>query len=459
MRSWRGLRILTGMFTQASYTLEDMLAFRQAVYADCLTARSDALFELGDAVLTTPQITSPVALSLSPCFRRQWSSVFDALSDGELERAALRRVLFQTAPGDPQPLWVIDHTLWSRPDAKTVPDRGFYHQPNRVQGVKPIGIGHAYTTVGIVPEEAGSWCLPLDQRRISTAQKPVEAGATQLKELLAEVDFRPLVTGDSEYCCAPFLTEMDSSPCDLLLRVRPNRVLYGDPGPYSGKGRPKLHGKRFALREPETWGEPDQSWEGEDTTGRRMQVRAWENLHFKGAHKVTGTLILTEWPDAKGTRRDPKRLWLFWVGQQQPPLSQTPPLYGRRSTIEHFYRFEKKTLRWNRAQMLPLENSQRWTDLMTLVYWELWVARSLVQLSRLPWDRKPRKTPTPGQVRYNIGGLLARMGTPAHVPKPRGKSPGRQKGERPDPHPRYAVVKKTSKKGKKRTKRKTASPK
>lgn len=436
-----------GMFTQASYTQEDLLAFRQAVYTDCLTARADALFELGDAVLTTPQITSPVALSLSPAFRRKWPSVFDALSDGRLDRAVLRQGLLCYAPADSRPLWAIDHTLWSRPDAVTVPYRGFYYKPTRVRGVKPIGLGHAYTTVGIVPEAEGSWFLPLDQRRISTSETPVEAGAAQLKELLAEGDFRPLVVGDSEYCCAPFLQEAKDASCDLLLRVRPNRVLYGDPGPYSGKGRPREHGRRFALAEPETWGEADLAWEGRDTSGRHMQVRAWEGLHFKGANKVKGTLILVEWPDAKGTRRDPRRLWLFWRGQNRPELSQMAPLYGRRFPIEHYYRFEKTTLRWDRAQVLGLEACQRWTDLGIVGYWELWIARSLVQDARLPWDRKPRKSLTPGQVRHSIGGLLARIGTPARVPKPRGKSPGRRRGERPDPHPRHPVVKKSKKKG------------
>ena len=443
--SGESLCIFWGMFMPFSYTLEELGAFRQSVYIACLTARSDALFELGDALLTMPYLTSPVALSLSPSFRRKWPSVFDALSDGGVDQAALRSVLLRCAPSDTTPLWAIDHTLWARPDADTLPDRGFYHQPTHVPGGKPVGIGHAYTTVGIVPEQEGSWCLPLDQRRISSAQTPVEAGAAQLKELLGEVDFRPLVTGDSEYGCASFVGELQDAPCDLLLRVRPNRVLYGEPGPYSGMGRPRLHGARFALADEATWSTPDHQWEGEDTSGKRIHVRAWNQMHFKGAAKVQGTLILVEWPEAKGTRRDPKRLWLFWVGETQPALSEAAAFYGRRFSIEHFYRFEKSTLRWNRAQVGGLEASQRWTDLVTLVYWELWIARSLVQGSRLPWDRTPRKTLTPGQVRHQLGGLLARIGTPARVPKPRGKSPGRRKGKRPTPRPRHPVVKKTTK--------------
>jgi hypothetical protein len=438
------------MFTPFSYTVEELGAFRQAVYTDCLTARADALFELGDALLTTPYITSPVAVSLAPSFRRKWPSVFDALSDGRVDQAALRGVLLRFAPPDATPLWAIDHTLWARPEAVTLPDRGFYHQPTRVPGGKPVGIGHAYTTVGIVPEREGSWCLPLDQRRISPDQTPVEAGAVQLKELLAEVDFRPLVTGDSEYACAPFLNEMEGAPCDLLLRVRPNRVLYGEPGPYPKIGRPRIHGARFALAEETTWDPPDQEWEGEEASGKRIHVRAWEQLHFKGAARVKGTLILVEWPDAKGTRRDPKRRWLFWVGETPPALSEAASLYGRRFSLEHFFRFEKTTLRWNRAHLGSLDASQRWTDLATLVSWEGWIARELVQGARLPWDRTPRKTLTPGQVRHQLGGLLARIGTPARVPKPRGKSPGRRTGERPNPRPRHPVVKKTKSPGKKR---------
>ncbi len=439
------------MFTPSSYTLEELGAFRQAVYTDCLTARCDALFELGDALLTTPYVTSPVALSLSPSFRRKWPSLFDALSDGGVDQATLRGVLFRFAPADSTPLWAIDHTLWARPDAVTLSERGFYPQPTRVPGGKPVGIGHAYPTVGIVPEAEGSWCLPLDQRRISIAQTPVEAGAAQLKELLAEVAFRPLVLGDSEYGCASFLGEMQGKPWDLLLRVRPTRVLYGKPGPYSGRGRPRVHGARFALAEETTWGTPAQAWEGKEASGKRIHVRAWEPLPFKGAAEVKGLLILVEWPEAKGTRRDPKRLWLFWVGETQPVLSQSASLYGRRFSLEPFSRFEKPTLRWTRAQVGDLDASQRWTEVVTLVYWEGWLARSLVQGARLPWDRNPRKPLTPGQVRHQLGGLLARIGTPASVPKPRGNSPGRRKGERPKPRPRHPVVKKSKPPGTPRT--------
>ncbi len=39
-----------------------------------------------DSVLTTRQITSFVELSLSPVFRRKWSSIYEALQDDRDKR-------------------------------------------------------------------------------------------------------------------------------------------------------------------------------------------------------------------------------------------------------------------------------------------------------------------------------------------------------------------------------------
>jgi len=60
--------------------LTQLEEFRQAVY-DCLGKAKDAVFELMDAVLTSPSIPSFVSFSQSPVFRWQWPSVYAALHD------------------------------------------------------------------------------------------------------------------------------------------------------------------------------------------------------------------------------------------------------------------------------------------------------------------------------------------------------------------------------------------
>lgn len=66
-------------------TFDQLKQFRQGVYTILGNAK-DALFDLMDAVLVTRSVYSFVELSLSPVFRRQWSSIYEALEDSNPPR-------------------------------------------------------------------------------------------------------------------------------------------------------------------------------------------------------------------------------------------------------------------------------------------------------------------------------------------------------------------------------------
>ena len=149
--------------------------------------------------------------------------------------------------------------------------------------------------------------------------------------------------------------------------------------------------------------------------------------------------------EARGTRRDPKVLWVAWVGAPPPPLEMWWRRYLRRGAVDHWYRFAKQRLRWTLPKVRTPEQAERWSDLMPLLTWELWLARDIVTDHPLPWQ-KPQPHPTPGRVCQGLGGVLAQIRTPARRPKPRGKSPGWPKGRPRTPSPRYPVVKKSKKK-------------
>lgn len=88
--------------------------------------RRDSLFDLFDALLTADHVPSLVRLSLEPGVRRGWPSLFDALTDGTVDVAALQRLWVQTLPvpgSDRRPLGAIDGSTWPRPEAKTSPER------------------------------------------------------------------------------------------------------------------------------------------------------------------------------------------------------------------------------------------------------------------------------------------------------------------------------------------------
>jgi len=148
--------------------------------------RRDTLFDGLDAILTTDRVTRVVRLSLAPAFRRRWSSVSDALTDGMLDVAALRRLWARSLPPPPagtRPLWAIDGSTWPRPEAKTSPERTccqFVTAGIPESGIMP---GWEYQWLVAIPEAQGSWVLPLDVgRRGLEAGTPTELAIAHLQD-------------------------------------------------------------------------------------------------------------------------------------------------------------------------------------------------------------------------------------------------------------------------------------
>jgi hypothetical protein len=85
--------------------------------------------------------------------------------------------------------------------------------------------------------------------------------------------------------------------------------------------------------------------------------------------------------------------------------------------------------------------------LVLLAYTQLRLARRTIIDVPLPWERpqRPRRRAlTPARVRQAFPQVLVALGTPAGAPKPCGRSPGRPRGARSGPAPRYPAVKKAA---------------
>ncbi len=70
-------------------------AFRAELHA-CCTRRADALFELGDALLSAEAFLAH--LSLEAVHRRGWGSTDDALASGRIDAERLRDLLAECLP-------------------------------------------------------------------------------------------------------------------------------------------------------------------------------------------------------------------------------------------------------------------------------------------------------------------------------------------------------------------------
>ena len=439
--------------------LNTLQAFRHGLY-ECLERAADALFNTVDALLTQTQAQSLAQLSLSPFFQRGWPSLYEAFQDGRIATGKLEELFaaFAARPTTGQPLLLgLDSSSITRPRSPTAADRTQVYVPNLPADSTPVTPGWQFSALVVLPEVPSSWDYLLSQRRIASTQTAGQVAAAQLRDLVPCLELpegvRAIVVADRAYGNGTFLQASSDVDCEKLIRLAKNRVFYRPAPPRTGKrGTPCKDGERFKCDAPETHGPADRVWEGQDEKGHRLLVEAWEHLHLKPARDIAGTVIRVTRFGATDSQRDPRVSWFLWVGQDPAPLTQVWSLYKRRYSHEHGYRFQKQALLWDQPRLRTPEQFERWTLLVAAVQNQLVLARSLVQALRLPWETDKRPA-TPQQVRRAMAGIVAALGTPAHAPKARGKSPGWPKGRVRTPAPRFPVIKKPKPMPKKRRKR------
>ncbi|MBF0525945.1 MAG: transposase, partial [Deltaproteobacteria bacterium] len=147
---------------------------------------------------------SVAELSLNPLFRREYSSLYDAVQNffvpsdpdhSKMERdhhqkEIMRLVGSLCPPPTNRSFWLLglDVTPAPRAFSPTLEDRSIIHYPNPAPGNNPIAVGHQYSTLASLPEKQGvstpPWVIPLSVRRVPTQQKGTETGADQLAALL-----------------------------------------------------------------------------------------------------------------------------------------------------------------------------------------------------------------------------------------------------------------------------------
>jgi hypothetical protein len=449
--------------------------FRQQLYQN-FNNRADTLMELVDAICSNPHARSVVEYSLTPCFRRSYSTIFKAINEMEMDELATACLLapYLPRPQD-RPFWLLgtDVTPQRRQFAATLADRGMVYQPNPIKGNKPVTIGHQFSTTVLLPEAAAgvssSWVIPLTTRRVSTNEDKELVGSGQIDALLkdAKLPFGRrfcVDVGDTSYSKPACLHANRHHPhLVTVARIRGTRVLYRQfvPDPSETKrsvGCPRHYGERFALQEPETWPQPDEQVTVTEKSRRgktyRVEIRAWHNMLMPGKckpkrlpmHRYPFTLVQVVRYDEEGNLACKHPLWLLAVGQRRHELSAQAiyQAYGQRYDLEHFFRFGKQKMLLARFQTPEDVREEKWWQLVHLAYAQLWMARQVANSLPRPWERNlpamKKGLMSPTLVQRDFGRIIRQIGTPAKPPKPRFISPGRRKGTKLPPRPRRKVV-------------------
>jgi DDE superfamily endonuclease len=418
--------------------------FRQDTY-QMLGKANDATFELMDSVMTTRNAGCLAEFSLSPLFQRKWSSTYEALQDSRPNRNKLMKRYVAEIPSLEYVLLGIDHTAWGRRGAKTLLERTYEHQASSQNSVT---VGQGYSTIAWLPEQQGSWALPLRHERITSYETPISKAAWQLKQVSKHIKQLVLVVLDSEYGNGSWVNQTREIPVSKLMRIRSNCCLWSKPKSYSGVGRPKKHDKKFKVNDSTTWWSANEIVFVDDPKLGKLKISKWDNLHFRASASQDMSLIQVQRLNCTASGKKPRSLWLVWVGEQFLDLKDIWCQYARRFGVDHWYRFAKQRLHWTLPSLSTAKQCERWSSFMPLMTWQLWIAKDLVEEHHLPWQSCQRNL-TPGRVAQSLFSLLVEIGSPSSPPKPRGKSPGWKQGEKRKKRKTYPIAKKSYSRAKK----------
>ena len=430
--------------TSTTQQLNNIIEFRQTVYDEIMVKGQDAQFELMDALLISGKVGCYAELSLNPVFRREWSSAYQAVKEGELSKYWLERCMIEQVPQEGVQVYPLDTTMWPHPKARTLEGLVYGSSPTKAIKKHSVVQGHQYSLLTWTPQPRESWSLTISNQRLEPEQSAIEVGLEQI-EGLCRMGKDPLgrglkvVVADGHYGNHHFFGPLQGLECAGLARMRKDRVLFGPPPPYGGRGRPAVHGQRFAFKEPHSWPEPAEMIEFEQPRWGQVRLRHWNDLHTKQEATTSFSVILAE----VHLERDkpPSPLWLGYVpGHTDYPVEVVWSWFDYRWPIEPSIRFRKQSLHWTLPRFQQAQACDQWTHLVDLAYWQLFLARSLVQDKPLPWQNK-QVALTPYRVKQSLGSIFSQFGTPAHPPQTRGNSPGWPTG-RPRTKPqRYKPVK------------------
>lgn len=429
--------------------LNKIIEFRQAIYTKCLTKYRDAQFELIDSLLSHQRLSSFAELTLSSAFRREWHSGYQAIRAGRQDKQAMAKLLHQQLPTKGMRVYALDTTIWPHPGARTLNGLVYEYNATLSKGQVVMSKAHVYSGLCWIPERQGSWALPLSMRRLPSHKTAIEMGVAQIKQFLRErgaigKDVLDIVVSDGHYGSHLYLAAFKGQKqVGAVTRLRCDRVLCGPPPPYSGRGRPAVHGQQFAFAQPQTWGLADDLACFVDAHHGQVQLQAWHNLHAKQDATTSFTVIRAQIHLERPPQKRPKAIWLAYLGPELT-LRKVWACFDHRWLIEPQFRFRKQQLHWTLPMFQLAQRCDRWSTLVNLAYWQLYLAKDIVSDSPRPWQSS-LSTLTPGRVLQGFASLFKQLKSPAKIPKRRGKSPGWPAGKQRRRRPKRKPLKRTAK--------------
>jgi hypothetical protein len=446
-----------------------------------------------DGIAAPKRGNSVVKICLSSLFTRNYTAISSAISDlfrqkpkeGSEEKKSkgpilekerkiateqLMSILVEECPYPekrPYTLFVIDCTPNVRKFADKLEDRSMIYVANNIGGT-PVSIGHQYSVVACLPEKekekSSTWLYPLSVERVKSSKISTMVGMEQLARILMEKRLDGCLSvsvEDAAYSCGGCIKFAQNKMKNSihLQRLRSNRVFYQkieEPveEQKKEKGRPLKYGEKVYLKNP-----PPADHRivilRETKRGRRIKIliEKWDNLLIRGKEQcdpidICRMTVVNE----KDELVYPKPLWIAVVGDRRSELTldQIYDAYTQRYDIEHFFRFGKNNLLIASFQTPDVQHEENWWWLGLVAYHMLYRVRKIAECITYPWEKRCEKQCagvecSPSATQRDYERIISQIGSQASLPKPRGKSLGREKGQITRHRPRQLIIKKSEK--------------
>lgn len=452
--------------------------FRDKLYL-MFPKRKDSIMNLLDALSSHGRkFDSVVQLSNSQHFKRQYSSITDAIADGlpDANWDKIRKLIFQYNYEDSKDKpyrFIVDCTANPRPYSKKLDDRHITHSPNPAPGNKPICVGHQYSVLTLLPNEKPSsdknWLVPISAKRVNSSNKGNEAGMTQIVNTIQEFELNGKLSisiGDSLYGTEQCrMTVSEQKDLVHIFRLNSKRNIFFKPQEDSkSKGRKKEYGFKMKLNDAATYQECHESIQTQWITKKGKQhsvnIKLWQDVLLRGSRDFHSSkhplnIVQITVTNNKGESVFKKPMWLAIMGDRRHEVSAIDIYnnYKSRYNIEHFFRFGKRNLMMDSYQTPDIEHEELWWQFCMLAYSQLYIAKNLVKAIPEPWERYSKSykesdkqgLTSPSQTQRGFSALLKQIDTPAKIPSPRGKAPGRIAGSIQETRVNQDIIFKTKK--------------
>lgn len=433
---------------------------------------------------------SVVALSRSPLFHRQYSSVHKAIAGLALDKWSLKKVLDQLQhqwleyfPVRGRNYWQTDVVNIFRQHSPCLRERQYRHKANNViRGNKPIGIGYGLSSLNLADFES-SWSVPFELRRIKPDEDEIKVGARQIRAVCQRPEFASglnLNAADSAYGTAKYICRVnDIGNLVNVVRLRHGRRVFEAIREESTGGAPRVYGQEYYLTEVSGWKEyrkkekiyrkyqhsiyervADEYEEVERKTHRgrelKIELRRWTGMRMRSKNgdsmkeiefDIVGIRVLDK---QTGKRVFNEDVFAAVVGERNREVGteEVAEMFYHRFDLEGTNRFMKQNLYLEGYQTPEVRHLDNWLVVVQAAMWLLWTASEEVDEVCEKWQKysEPKRAEgarkTASQTRKGLERLISTFEEEPFQAKKCKKGMGRKKGANQEPRLRYKVIRK-----------------